>query len=234
MTQPPARPSRLDAHGFDPDDFEWVPVPRQGRADGWSDVLQKKFIETLADTGSVTAAARSVGMSRDACYKLRREPGGEGFARAWTAALATASASLVDIAFDRAINGIDEPIACGDTWRMRTRYNDRLLMFLLRAHHPERYAQDRIGRSPAEPPEPVADALVRLEPVAPDDVEHRLSDERLEQLLPTRLIGVDGNPLPELPPREPFLVSTLSTLKDFAPADEAFDPPPRRRRRRER
>src|SRR3546814_15484466 len=43
----PAPPSALDAHGFDPNDFDWLPVPRQPRADGWSPDAQRRFIEAL-------------------------------------------------------------------------------------------------------------------------------------------------------------------------------------------
>jgi hypothetical protein len=37
-----------DAHGFDPNDFEWRPVPRRPRADGWSPEVQARFVEALA------------------------------------------------------------------------------------------------------------------------------------------------------------------------------------------
>src|SRR3546814_16236801 len=79
----PAPPPMLSEHGFDPNDFEWLPVPRQPRADGWSPDAQRRFIEALADTGSVTEAAREVRKSVQSCYRLRRAPGAEGFAAAW-------------------------------------------------------------------------------------------------------------------------------------------------------
>ena len=49
--------------------------------------LQRKFVATLAATGIVTQAARSIGKSMEALYKLRHRPGAEGFAAAWDAAL---------------------------------------------------------------------------------------------------------------------------------------------------
>lgn len=65
-----ATPSVRDAHGFNPDDFEWIPVARQRRSDGWTPQRQREFIEVLADTGSVVEAARAANMSDG--------PGGSG------------------------------------------------------------------------------------------------------------------------------------------------------------
>lgn len=101
---PPA-PAALDANGFDPKDFEWRPVPRRARADGWTPEVQQRFIEALARTGMVERACEEVGMSVSSAYRLRNAPGGEGFARAWAAVLARAADRLLDIAFEQAIEG---------------------------------------------------------------------------------------------------------------------------------
>ena len=61
----------LDRHGHDPDEYDWVPVLRKRRKDGWTPERQRAFIGALADTGVVSEAARSVGMSRQAAYRLR-------------------------------------------------------------------------------------------------------------------------------------------------------------------
>ena len=63
-----------DAHDFDPDAFQWVPVHRKRRADGWSIDRQRRFIETLAATGSVTQAAQEVDMSTVGAYRLATPP----------------------------------------------------------------------------------------------------------------------------------------------------------------
>ena len=167
--------AQIDDCGYDPADYHWVPVLRKRRADGWSPQRQRDFIAALADTGSVKAATRIVGMSEQSCYRLRREPGAENFATAWDAAVQQASLRLVDIAFERAINGIAEKIeydANGDPMEPRRRYNDRLLMFLLRAHQPERYRfanhDARLANEPAAPLAPsLPDAMARLEPARP-------------------------------------------------------------------
>ena len=59
------------------------PVPLRARADGWSEARQCGFLAALYVTGSVAAAARSVGMSRESAFRLRARKGAESFARAW-------------------------------------------------------------------------------------------------------------------------------------------------------
>jgi hypothetical protein len=90
---------------FDLADYDWVPVRRKARRDGWTVAAQESFIGVLADTGSVTQAAIEVNMSATSCYCLRRSADGRAFAAAWDAAVQTASLRLVDLAFDRAVNG---------------------------------------------------------------------------------------------------------------------------------
>src|SRR3546814_817133 len=77
--------------------------------------------------------------------------------------------SLIDIAFDRAVNGTDwiELDGDGQVVRTRRRHNDRLLMFLLRAHYPLRYARvDRYRGTDDDPPPtlPILDALDGIDP----------------------------------------------------------------------
>ncbi|MXO67264.1 hypothetical protein GRI72_00240 [Altererythrobacter marinus] len=62
-------------------------VPTRQRADGWTPERQARFIGFLAETRSVTEAARRVSMARETAYRLRERPCAESFARAWDAAL---------------------------------------------------------------------------------------------------------------------------------------------------
>ncbi len=59
------------------------PVPVRSRRDGWSEVRQCAFLAQLYLTGSATAAAKAVGMSRASAYRLRTRAGAESFAFAW-------------------------------------------------------------------------------------------------------------------------------------------------------
>lgn len=168
--------SEPDAHGFDPAAYQWIPVLRRPRKDGWTQARQIDFIAALADCGVVEQAAAAVSMSVSSCYRLRRAPGAGNFAAAWDAAILQASKRLLDLAFDRAINGSDEPVYDKHGHRIgrRMKTNDRLLMFLLRAYMPDRFAGLRHDPTllDHEPPlalAPVSEALARLEPVAPED-----------------------------------------------------------------
>ena len=62
-------------------------VPARARADGWTPVRQAEFIGELAETRSVTEAARRVGMTRETAYRLRRRKWAESFCAAWDAAM---------------------------------------------------------------------------------------------------------------------------------------------------
>jgi hypothetical protein len=66
----------------------FLPVPSRVRADGWTPDRQARFIGYLAEAGSVAEAARRVGMSRMAAYRLRRRKGAESFAHAWDSIVA--------------------------------------------------------------------------------------------------------------------------------------------------
>jgi hypothetical protein len=120
----------------------FTPVPRQcERHDGWTPQRQRAFIEALADTGSVAAACKVVDMSTVGAYHLRRQPGAEDFRAAWETALQLGVARIEDVVMDRALNGVEEPLySYGKLVGTRTRYNDRLLMFILRNRAPERFA----------------------------------------------------------------------------------------------
>jgi hypothetical protein len=183
----PAPPATRDARGFNSADYQWVPVLRKPRKDGWTPQRQLDFIRALADMGCVEQAAREVGMSVTSCYRLRNSPGAESFAAAWDTALAHAARKLVDLAFDRAIHGSDEPVFDKQGRRVgrRMRQNDRLLMFLLRPYMPERFRhayRDGLGKDEPLPPpaEPLGQVLERLEPVAPPEPHKLMPPDELE------------------------------------------------------
>ncbi|MBB6425810.1 hypothetical protein [Sphingopyxis sp. JAI128] len=179
----------LDAHGHDPADYDWVPVLKKRRKDGWSPDKQRAFIEALADCGSVASAARAVGMSESTAYRLRRSPGAEAFDRAWSAAIDAASKKLLDAAFERALVGTDEPVFDRDGHRVgrRLRQSDRLLMFLLRAYGPDCFRDaaargaSASGRTPVSTP--VAEALVHLHPAPPAAPEALMAPDDLAMAL---------------------------------------------------
>lgn len=109
MTQPPL-PSVPGSSGpaFAPrSPISFTPVALdRARHDGWTPQAQRGFIAALFATGSVGAAARSVGMTRMSAYRLRKRAGAESFAAAWAYALSQGQARIYDYAMDRALNGV--------------------------------------------------------------------------------------------------------------------------------
>lgn len=119
----------------------FAPVPRQRmRRGGWSAERQREFILLLAELGSVRAACRAMGVGEHHIYKLRRHPEAEEFRQAWEIALDCGIRRIEDIAMDRAIHGVEQPVYhSGRLVGTRRAYNDRLLMFMLRNRAPERF-----------------------------------------------------------------------------------------------
>jgi hypothetical protein len=116
------------------------PVPVRPRHDGWTVERQFAFIEKLADCGSVAAAAKHVGMSRESARQLARRPGSRDFSDAWNAALDCGYAELEEAAMQRSKKGVARPIfykgeQVGE-WR---HYDERLTMFLLRFRRRHRF-----------------------------------------------------------------------------------------------
>lgn len=159
---------------YDPAEYRWVPVRRRPRYDGWTEEKQRRFIEVLADTGLVALAAREVGMTRMSAYALRRAPHAAAFARAWDVARERAGTLIEDIAFERAIEGVeqDQYGPSGELTDSRRVYNDRLLTFLLSHLKPERYSREarqaraawHFAHKPAEAPREAADAAAAPAP----------------------------------------------------------------------
>lgn len=82
-------------------------------------------------------------MTPEGAYQLRRHAEAHEFRKAWDAALACGVQRLEDIAMDRALNGVETPVySYGKLIGTRRKYNDRLLMFLLRNRAPKRFAAD--------------------------------------------------------------------------------------------
>ncbi|QGN54766.1 hypothetical protein [Novosphingobium sp. Gsoil 351] len=61
--------------------------PRPARRDGWTPARQGQLIGLIAETGSVIAACRRLGIGRESAYRLRARAGAAGFAAAWDAVL---------------------------------------------------------------------------------------------------------------------------------------------------
>lgn len=147
MTESPARPSHLRSHHDQPwqatSSAAWVGAPPdeddpllafapfihpRPKATSITPDLQRRFVATLAATGIVAQAARSIGKSMEGLYALRKRPGAEGFAAAWDEAARWGLDRLQDCALERALSHGDySGFASGRAGR-----GDTLLMHVLR------------------------------------------------------------------------------------------------------
>jgi len=173
MSNPPAPPL----------DFDTVPV--RDRHDGWTPERQHAFIAALAESGCVAEACKTVGMTSQSAYRLRRHFDAQGFRLAWDAALDYAIRRLSDAVYARAIHGVAVPhYYKGEVVGEHRRYDERLAMFLLRYRDPARYAK----------------GWDKIEPV---DGHEELFAVRLARLMLHLESGNPDLPIPVPPPREP-------------------------------
>ncbi|MFU7529564.1 hypothetical protein [Qipengyuania sp. ASV99] len=146
-----------------PDDplLGFAPVPhKQLRRNSITPDLQRAFIAHLAATGIVSEAARHIGKSMEAIYKLRQRPGAEGFRAAWDAAIDRGVARLESGALARAIAGEERlVVSAGQVLGTEIRHNEALTMFFLRHRLPKRYGKSA-QEGAFEPGHPAYDALV--------------------------------------------------------------------------
>lgn len=97
------------------------------------------FLRRLAAYGNVSKAAFEAGVSRETVYKFRRS--NVGFSQAWDEALDQAADIMEAEAWRRAVKGVEEPVGWykGKPGGSVRRYSDTLLIFLLKAHRPQKF-----------------------------------------------------------------------------------------------
>ncbi len=134
----------------EPDDplLAFVPYAhKQPRGNSITPVRQRAFIAALAASGIVTQAARAIGASLEALYKLRQRPGAEGFAAAWDEALRLGAERLEHCALERALaEGWEHDGSAGR--------GDALLIYLL-----QRRGSFRVDERDLVPGHPVYERL---------------------------------------------------------------------------
>ena len=102
---------------------------------------KKIFLDVLRRTGKVVQSAQAAGYS-DSSYlrKLRRDD--ESFAAEWDEALEAGMDRLEDEAVRRGVEGVEEPVFYrGDIVGYKLNYSDQLLMFMLKAGRPDKFAE---------------------------------------------------------------------------------------------
>lgn len=151
------------------DDFDIsAPPPRRHRRDGFSAGRQQELVEHYRNTGSLTEAARLTGVSRSTVYNLLNSPDAEAFRTAIQEAGRGVDVILEATAIERAVHGQEEIVYFqGRRVGVRWKYDNRLLMSLLRARNPLKYAplseiEGWLRRRGLESPVDVEGALDRL------------------------------------------------------------------------
>ncbi|HEY0131579.1 MAG TPA: hypothetical protein VGB57_09250 [Allosphingosinicella sp.] len=66
--------------------LHFIPVPVRPRRDGWTPVLQIRFVIGIARGLSPARAAARIGKTRQSALNLRKHPEGRSFAAAWESA----------------------------------------------------------------------------------------------------------------------------------------------------
>lgn len=117
------------------------PTPEKGKRTprDW----EAKFLETLAKTGNVSESARRARIDRTIPYDLRKDPAAADFKAAWDSAMETAGDLLEKEAWRRAVSGVRKPTGWyqGRPGGYVREYSDTLLIFLLKAHRPEKFRE---------------------------------------------------------------------------------------------
>jgi hypothetical protein len=115
------------------------------KGDRWNRHKMTEFLRQLAATHSVSAAAKSVGMSRESAHRLRNRLKGQPFDIAWEAAFRQGYDNLAHAALDRAINGVEVPhYRNGELVGTSRKYDERLTVALLAMRN--RYGAPQMGR----------------------------------------------------------------------------------------
>jgi hypothetical protein len=159
----------VPAHGEEPpapapdpagDLLDFSPTQLRRRHDGWTPKKQREFVEALADTGIVRAAAEKVGMTEQSANRLRRRADARGFDRACAAALQMGARRIVSVAYERAIEGtIKRHYFHGELKAEERVHDNRLLIALLNKLPPETFAPTADTRQVADNWEPWMDAV---------------------------------------------------------------------------
>lgn len=105
---PSPRHDPLDLDGILPPELGFTPVTTKSGRQKFLPELQRKFIQALSITGSVTLSARAVGMSIGQVYGVKNGPRAESFGTAWEKAIQIGGYRARDTIVDHAINGTPE------------------------------------------------------------------------------------------------------------------------------
>lgn len=103
-----------------------------------------KFIDFLAACGNIKKSAEAANIPYAKIFIMKKSD--PEFREKMDDALSNAAVILEDEARRRAIEGVEEPILYkGEITGSKIKYSDALLLALLKAHYPEKYAEKTIN-----------------------------------------------------------------------------------------
>tara|TARA_R110002096_G_scaffold357389_3_gene550674 strand:+ start:1744 stop:2220 length:477 start_codon:yes stop_codon:yes gene_type:complete len=110
--------------------------------------VQSVFLEAIAAGEKAGVSAEIAGAGRRTFYRWRTED--TKFAAAWEQASAAPKNELEHEALRRAVKGVEKPVyRGGEIVGHITDYSDSMLMFLLKAHYPEKYGSKNSAQNTA-------------------------------------------------------------------------------------
>jgi len=132
-------------------------------------LLKARFLDEFRQRGNITDSVRAVGIARATPYRwCEADP---KFAEAFADAAEEALDLLEGETRRRAMGEVQTPVYHrGEVVGHIPRYSDSLLMFLLRAHRPEKYREryeNRVGDSDGRPMLPLAEIRAFLDDSEP-------------------------------------------------------------------
>lgn len=147
MTKPRAPAAQLSVVALAPEPApNYLPArrPKSSPEPRWTGARMGQFLDELAASQSVAAAARAVGMSRQSAYRLRARLQGAAFGTAWEAALQLGYDTLHRAAFERALHGVEVPVYHkGELVGTRRQFDARLTTFLLSSRNRHSLSRSR-------------------------------------------------------------------------------------------
>ena len=164
---------------------------------------QRGFIAALAASGIVTQAARSIGASLEALYKLRHLPGAEQFSAAWDMAIERGIARLEDCALELALQGEELPIvSAGKLLGTYRKHNFGHIRFVLSQRRAARWNAHAADYAALKPGHPVYDRLqaewqgadAAGEQADFDAIDAMIDQMQQRSLANTALLTEDGAP----------------------------------------
>jgi len=100
----------------------------------------KTFLDELSKNPNVSRAARIAGVNRATAYKHKKS--NDAFSAAWDEAIEEAVDVMEEEMWRRAVEGTNRPIIHkGEVTGTFKEYSDTLMIFLAKAHRPERFRE---------------------------------------------------------------------------------------------